>query len=192
MSLRRPHVVAHVAVALDGATRGFAPDLGAFYGVLGTWDEDVTLAGSETILAQERALSDAPPGPGANPRGPLLAVVDSGYRVAAWEALRRAGHWRDAVALRGPGPGRRVDLPAALEQLHLDGARTVRVDSGGRLIGVLAAQGLLDELSLLSHPCVGAGPSWNDDQPVRGSLRLVHHEQLGEDLLWSRYAIDAT
>ena len=27
----RPHVITHVAIALNGATRGFAPDLGELY-----------------------------------------------------------------------------------------------------------------------------------------------------------------
>jgi 2,5-diamino-6-(ribosylamino)-4(3H)-pyrimidinone 5'-phosphate reductase len=77
-----PHTVLHVAVSLDGATTGFEPDLGAFYGLAGRWNEDVTLVGADTILAQEPALAEAPPGPGPDPRAPLLAVVDSRGRVS--------------------------------------------------------------------------------------------------------------
>ena len=53
-----PHVVLHVAVSLDGATDGFAPDVGTFYELAGRWREDVTLAGADTILAQEKALAE--------------------------------------------------------------------------------------------------------------------------------------
>ena len=47
MPARRPHVVAHVAVSLDGATTGFEPDVGRFYELARTWSEDVTLAGAD-------------------------------------------------------------------------------------------------------------------------------------------------
>src|ERR671910_2726891 len=68
-----PHVVVHVAVSLEGATTGFDPDVGLFYELCRTWREDVTLAGADTILAQEQALAAAPrPGPPAD--GPLPAV----------------------------------------------------------------------------------------------------------------------
>ncbi|MQA97669.1 MAG: hypothetical protein GEV11_24725, partial [Streptosporangiales bacterium] len=53
----RPYVVVHVAVSLDGATVGFQPDVALFYRLAGTWREDVTLAGADTILAQEAALA---------------------------------------------------------------------------------------------------------------------------------------
>lgn len=38
---------------MDGATVGFPVDVGRFYALAGTWHEDVTLAGADTILAQE-------------------------------------------------------------------------------------------------------------------------------------------
>lgn len=185
----RPQIVAHVATALDGATRGFSPDLAEFYDLASTWQEDVTLAGSETILAQEQALADAPPGPGPNPHGPLLAVVDSRSRVSAWDALRNTGHWRDAVPVRGPAPGEQVDLATALARFAEDGARVVRVDSGGRLIGALLERGLLDEISLLVHPTLGEGASWNDGRTASASFALVHEERRGGGLVWLRYLI---
>src|SRR5918999_4675036 len=107
---QRAYVVAHIAVSVEGATTGFEPDVGRFYELAGTWREDVTLAGSDTILAQEQALASAPrPGPAEG--GPLLAVVDGRGRVREWEALRDVGHWSDVLALyaeatpRRPGSG---------------------------------------------------------------------------------------
>lgn len=185
----RPHVIAHVAIALNGATRGFAPDLGEFYGIAATWGEDVTLTGADTILAQEPALAAAPPASGPDPDGPLLAVVDSRSRVTAWDALRGSGHWRDVIALRGPTPGARVDLVDALERLAIDGARTVRVDSGGGLIGALLELGLIDEISLLVHPCLGEGRSWDDGRRISATFTLTHEERRGDGLVWLRYSV---
>jgi riboflavin biosynthesis pyrimidine reductase len=99
VAARRPHVVVHVAVSLDGATTGFDPDVERFYELARMWREDVTLVGADTILAQEEALAAVPrPGPAAD--GPLLAVVDGRARVREWEALRDCGSWSGVLALR--------------------------------------------------------------------------------------------
>lgn len=206
---KRPYVVAHVAVSADGATTGFEPDLGRFYELAGTWNEDVTLAGSDTILAQEQALASAPrPGPAGN--GPLLAVVDGKGRVREWDALRDVGHWSDVVALYcastppRPAAGRkveewvigtdRVDLSLALADLgRRDGVATVRVDSGGGLNGALLAAGLLDEVSLLVHPLVVGRPDqprWYGSAASPGrALELVSMDRQDGDLVWLRYRV---
>ena len=61
MTAPRPRVVVHVAVSLEGATTGFEPDVGRFYELARRWDEDVTLTGADTILAQEEAVAASPP-----------------------------------------------------------------------------------------------------------------------------------
>ena len=202
----RPYVVVHVAVSLDGATTGFAPDVAAFYRLAATWHEDVTLAGADTILGQEAALADAPrPGPATD--GPLLAVVDGRRRVHQWEALRTVGHWSDVVALRCGSTPRmgdpaveevvvgttRVDLAGALRALGArPGVEVVRVDSGGGLTGALLAAGLVDEVSLLVHPCA-VGPAhgrrWQGEAVLpTGCMSLVHHETI-DGLVWLRYVL---
>lgn len=189
-SRSRPRVVTHHAVSLDGATTGFSPDLGAFYGLISTWREDVTLVGADTILAQEQALAAGPCGPGPNSDGPLLAVVDSRGRVSEWEALRSAGHWRDAIRIEADRPGERVDLRRTLERLAEQGAETVRVDSGGRLSGALLERGLVDEVSLLVHPvAVGAesAPRWYGASNAPMMFTLDHVESVAGDLVWLRY-----
>ena len=208
MDARRPHVVVHVAVSLDGATTGFDPHVGRFYALARTWSEDVTLAGAETILAQEKVLADAPrPGPVAD--APLLAVVDGRGRVRQWEALRDCGHWSGVLALRaaatpagaGGSPereivtgGERVDLAVALGALgDREGARVVRVDSGGALIGALLGGGLVDELSLLVHPCVAGAASdrgWRGSAPVPARpLERLASEAFEDGLVWLRYRV---
>lgn len=201
-----PHVVAHVAITLDGATTGFTPAVGRFYELAATWAEDVTLAGADTILAQEPALREAPRAP-APAGAPLLAVVDSRARVREWEALGAVGHWSGVLALRAAAtPSRahdpvpelvagteRVDLAAALAALgERHGARVVRVDSGGGLIGALLRQSLLDELSLLVHPLL-AGPGqriWSGGADARAdACELIAAETLEQGLVWLRYRV---
>ena len=206
MTGRRPLVVAHIAVSVDGASTGFAPDQRWFYQLARRWNEDVTLVGADTILAQEPALATAPQ-PGPDPNGPLLAVVDGRGRIREWAALRAVGHWRDVLALhaehtppRSAGPavpelvtghGDRVDLAAVLTALaDRYEARVIRVDSGGALLGALLEDGLLDELSLLVHPVFAGG----DAQRWFGAARrrqhdftLVTAERIGEELGWLHY-----
>jgi 2,5-diamino-6-(ribosylamino)-4(3H)-pyrimidinone 5'-phosphate reductase len=204
-ALPRPYVVVHVAVSVDGATTGFEVDVQRYYSYAGTWHEDVTLTGADTILAQQEQLALSPK-PGPATQGPLLAVVDSRSRVRTWAALRDCGFWRDVVALRSAASSvdggdvlrcivhgtDRVDLVAALEELHeRDGARLVRVDSGGQLIGALLNQGLVDEVSLLIHPGLShAANRWYGRvPPPAAALRLLSSESVGDDILWLRYRV---
>lgn len=203
----RPHVIAHMAVSLEGATTGFEADAGRYYELVATWHEDATLVGADTILAQEEALVTAPrPGPAEG--APLLAVVDGRGRVREWKALREVGYWSEVIALHcaatPPRPeGRsvkeavvgteRVDLAAALDLLGRRGCRTVRVDSGGALAGALLRAGLVDELSLLVHPCLAGA---RDDRRWYGAtppptvlLKLAATETFEHGLVWLRYRI---
>ncbi len=46
-----PHVVVHNEMSLDARMDGLEVDMGRFYSLAGTWHEDCTLVGSETLLA---------------------------------------------------------------------------------------------------------------------------------------------
>jgi 2,5-diamino-6-(ribosylamino)-4(3H)-pyrimidinone 5'-phosphate reductase len=198
----RPHVVAQVAVSLDGMTSGFDVDLARFYALATLWQEDVTLTGADTILAQEAAVRTAPQ-PGPRPDGPLLAVVDSRARVRSWEGLRQLGYWSDVLALFADRtPARppdstipelvtgydRVDLVEVLDTLGGRGARVVRVDSGGVLLGALFDLGLVDELALLVHPVVvGADRRWSEGHEF--GLQPVNTEVFEGGVVWLRYCV---
>jgi 2,5-diamino-6-(ribosylamino)-4(3H)-pyrimidinone 5'-phosphate reductase len=194
-----------MAVSLDGSVSGFQPDVARFYSLAAEWQEDATLVGADTILAQENELADAGL-PGPKEGGPILAVVDSGYRVSAWNALRDVGHWSRVIALRGnPRPthgveeivtgGQRVDLPAALAELRsLHAVQRLRVDSGGNLVGALMAGGLVDEISLLVHPALVADmhrrPWWGGGHAVPVfRLTDLKARAIGDDIAHLRYRL---
>jgi 2,5-diamino-6-(ribosylamino)-4(3H)-pyrimidinone 5'-phosphate reductase len=197
----RPHVVAQVAVSVDGMTSGFAVDQARFYALATLWQEDVTLIGADTVLAQEQAWRSTEHR-ATRAAGPLLAVVDSRARVREWESLRGLGHWSDVLALYADQtPARPLDsvipeLVAGYERVDLDEAlgllgskydvKVVRVDSNGRLLGVLLEQGLVDELALLVHPVVvGNGQRWAPAE--RYDLRLANAEEFEGGVAWLRY-----
>ncbi|MFI0450411.1 dihydrofolate reductase family protein [Actinomadura sp. 6N118] len=197
-----------MAISLNGATTGFEPNVGLFYELAASWHEDATLTGADTILAQEQALAAAPrPGPAKD--GPLLIVVDGKGRVREWEALRNAGHWSDVLALHADAtPARppqravrelivgheRVDLPAALTAIgELGGINVVRVDSGGALTGALLQAGLIDEISLLVHPCMTGPPDsrhWYGTEPTAvDRLEHIASKSFNDGLVWLRYRL---
>ena len=207
MPARRPHVVAHVAVSLDGATTGFEPDVGRFYELARTWSRTSRSRAPTRSSPRRRRWRPARPGPAAD--APLLAVVDGRGRVRQWDALRDCGHWSGVIALRAfataapadHGPERvlftgeeRVDLGAVLAMLaEREDAEVVRVDSGGALTGALLDAGLVDELSLLVHPCVVGGASdrrWHGPVPSTTTrLESLATERLDDGLLWLRYSV---
>ncbi len=216
-----PKVIIHNAVSLDGSIRLRSPDLATYYGLASVWKEDATLAGSETILAGEK---EAPPERPEDQRPwavdpkderALLVVPDSRGRIRFWHYLRKSGYWRDVVVLCSRSTPasyleylrerriacivageRKVDLRAALETLRSDfGVRTVRVDSGGILNGLLLRQGLVSEVSLLLHPELAGGErpkTFFSGPPMPGGrsrLRLFKMQKVKGGLAWLRYRV---
>jgi 2,5-diamino-6-(ribosylamino)-4(3H)-pyrimidinone 5'-phosphate reductase len=221
-----PHVIVHNMVSVDGRMDWIKPDLGLYYEVAGRWQVDAILSGSETILAglgdleapNQDEASDLSQEDSETPRsGLLMVIVDSRGRIRRWGMLRNQPYWRDAVALISLATPEeylsylqsegvefilagedRVDLHAALEALYSRyGVRTVRVDSGGTLNGVLLREGLVDEVSLLIEPSLVGGtsprsffvaPDLSSSESLI-DLRLTHVEQLRDGIIWMRYDI---
>jgi 2,5-diamino-6-(ribosylamino)-4(3H)-pyrimidinone 5'-phosphate reductase len=196
------HVVAQLAVSLDGVASGFDVDLARFYALASLWQEDLTLVGADTILAQEADVLAAPRR-GPRPEGPLLAVVDSRARVHSWNSLRDLGYWSDVLALYADQtPARpadattrelvtgydQVDLAEVLAVLGRRGIQTVRVDSSGALLRACLELDLIDELALLVHPVlVGSRERWYDTR--RLNLHHVGTEVFTDGVLWMRYCV---
>ena len=221
----KPRVIIHNAVSLDGRVDRFAVDLGLYYGIASRFEEDATLVGSETCLRSplgaalqaEPAADHQKPASGAPEDAPLLVVPDSRGRIRDWNPIRKEPYWRDILVLVSAETppdhierlqrqgvsyfvsGReKVDLAASLESLNQrTGAKTVRVDSGVTLNGVLLRAGLVDEVSLLLHPSLVGGtspgtlfrdPDGSPDSEVI-ALALVHLERLDGDVVWARYEV---
>ena len=115
-----------------------------------------------------------------------LSVDDKGVTLVAAMGLPPLAHQDDPV--RG--------ARAALEVVERRyGVTRVLVDSGGTLNGVLLRAGLVDEVSLLVHPCLVGGrartsvfrPGAGDDAGV--VLRLADLQQRAGDVVWLRYDV---
>jgi 2,5-diamino-6-(ribosylamino)-4(3H)-pyrimidinone 5'-phosphate reductase len=126
----RPYVILHNAVSLDGYVTGFDVDLGLYYELASTWEEDATLAGCDTLLtglAAERIEPDREEEPEGSsgaaetaPEGtlPLLAVPDSRGRLRSWRYLIEQPFWRAGVALCSTAtPQEHLEY---LERRHID------------------------------------------------------------------------
>lgn len=221
----KPHVVIYNAVSLDGRIEGFAADVALYYGQVARWHEDATLAGSDTLVNAPDAIppetdaDHAPPEARPDDHRPILAVADSRGRLRSWHYWRRQPYWRDHVALCSEATPRdyldyldersvrylvtgerHVDYARALEWLGVEyGVKTLRLESGGTLNGVLLRAGLVDEVALLVHPALVGGCSPNSffRDPDPGSpaaaipLKLESLEQLQDDILLLVYSVVA-
>lgn len=218
-----PRVILHNALSLDGRMDGFAADLEQYYGLIGQWKEDATLSGSQTILAMpdevppEDDSAFEPPEYSPGDERALLVIPDSLGRVRCWHYLRQLPYWRDWVALVSETTPKdyldylqkrhirfhvvgkdKVDFRAALEALNTCyGVKTVRMDSGGILNGVLLRAGLVSEISVLVYPVMVGGTSQRslfhapDLTGPEGviPLKLVHVEQFPNQAVWLRYEV---
>jgi 2,5-diamino-6-(ribosylamino)-4(3H)-pyrimidinone 5'-phosphate reductase len=216
----RPYVVIHSQVSVDGRIDWLPIDPGLFYELATQWKEDATLAGTDTLLASAEQFGDESgeqEKSTTSHNGPLLVVPDSRGRLKHWESLLSAPYWRGGISLCTKTTPKshlnylekvgvesvivgddRVDLRAALECLAGSyGVKTVRVDSGGILNGVLLRHGLVDEVSVLVSPYLVGGvtpksffraPDLTDAADVIG-LELIAVEELRDGVVWLKYKV---
>ena len=148
---------------------------------------------------------------------PLLVVPDSRGRLRNWNFWRKQPYWRDVIVLCSNSTTKEyleylqkryinyiitgddhVDICSALKKLNSDyNIKTVRVDSGGTLNGVLLRAGIVNEISLLLHPKLVGGTTpqsffrANDLTSSEGviNLKLIKIEKLKNDIVWLRYEV---
>lgn len=148
---------------------------------------------------------------------PRMVVVDSRGRIRNWNYLRSQPYWHELTVLCSRSTPQeyldllnhcsipyivagddQVDLAEGLEQLNTRfGVQTVRVDSGGILNGALLRAGLVDEVSVLIDPCLVGGTSlrtWFTAPDLSSGdevthLRLIHCEQVRENVVWLKYEV---
>ncbi len=224
-----PRVIIHNASSIDGRLTGFIPDLEIYYGLVQQWNEDATLAGADTIIKGPELFGEKVPAEtpddlkpwkvAPDDERPLLVIPDSRGRVRMWHHLRNSGIWRDFVSLVSTSTPQEyidylkerhigtivagsdhVDMRAALMALNERyDVKTIRMDSGGTLNGVMLRAGLVDEVSVLVHPCLVGGTlstSLFSDVGLKRSdgiikARLLKAEELKDGIVWLRYEIDS-
>ena len=219
-----PHVIIHNAMSLDGCITNFTVDLGLYYKLAAGFGEDATLAGSNTILAGSDEIPEETeedlekPEVAEDDKRPILVIPDSAGRVRIWHALKSWPFWCGFVALITEKTPQdyidyleerhidhitvgdvKVDLKAALEMLNKKyNVKTLRVDSGGTLNGLLLQAGLVDEVSVLVHPVlVGSGGSRKsifqviESDGLEGGieLKLTHQQEMKNGIIWLKYKV---
>ncbi len=153
--------------------------MAVYYGLVGVFKEQATLAGADTVLSgatHEGVAADSSEivTTGAVPAHdrPLLVIPDSRGRVRVWRWMLSQPYWKAGVALcsattpeeyleyvEGSGVDRIIagdDHVNLVEALAIFagryGVERIRVDSGGTLNGLLLRLGLVSEISLLVAP----------------------------------------
>jgi 2,5-diamino-6-(ribosylamino)-4(3H)-pyrimidinone 5'-phosphate reductase len=219
-----PRVIVYDAVSLDGRTIGLDVDKELYNEIASKWDLDAVLMGSNTVLAELNAKPGEVRGEGKKPQidpddeRPLLVVPDSRGQIRVWDEVREMPYFRDILVLCSRSTPQEyldfleeryvkhmvigyqeVDLGAALNELNVQfGVKSLRVDSGGVLNGVLFREGLVDEVNVLIHPELVGGKSSSsifpasELNPSGGStvqLVLVHVENLKANFVWLQYRV---
>ncbi len=216
-----PYVIIYNAVSLDGRIDNFSLDIGYYYELAGRWQHDAILVGSNTILTDrtpdpENIPPDAPETVHEDPR-PLMVVPDSRGRIRNWLYLRQQPYWKDVLVLLSRNTPEeyvdhlqerqidfivageeRVDFAIAFKILKESyGIKTIRVDSGGTLNGVLLQAGLVDEISVLLHPVLVGGANLSSIFQTTGAgaipeaikIQLIQLEKTKNDTVWLRYRV---
>jgi len=211
----------HTQVSLDSKADGFEYNMGAYYRLAETFDPDAILSGAETMLKADVPEEVPQWSYEVVKRFPscertIMTIVDSQGRVRNWSALKKQPFWHSVLALCSESTPKdhleyleregveyivagkeHVDLRQALLMMNRRyNVRRVRVDSGGRLAGVLLKEGLVDEISLLVSPFLIGGLSQNVFvDPGQLSLRkplsleLNGVKKLEDGMVWLRYSV---
>lgn len=131
-----------------------------------------------------------------DPDGKLLACAAAGAQTIVITTASAPGDRKAAVARNAriiEAGEQRVDMIAAIAELHRLGYAGILTEGGPALLGQLAGAGLIDELCLTTSPVLAAGSAGRitsspatatDGMTSRLSLR---HVLADESFLFSRY-----
>jgi 2,5-diamino-6-(ribosylamino)-4(3H)-pyrimidinone 5'-phosphate reductase len=220
-----PKVIIYNAVSLDGRITGFKTDNELYYKIASEWNVDAVLMGSNTLLTgfdadrnDFREEGDFKiPEVIENDKLPLLVVPDSGGKIRIWSEVFKIPYIRDILVLCSRSTPQeylnflekrnikymiigydKVNLGAALEELNTQfGVKSLRVDSGGILNGVLIKDDLVDEICVLVHPVIVGGMLSNsiytDPDLILNNevldLKLLKMEKLKNEIIFLHYRI---
>jgi 2,5-diamino-6-(ribosylamino)-4(3H)-pyrimidinone 5'-phosphate reductase len=220
-----PKVIIYNYISLDGRINGFNADKKLYYQLASQWNLDAVLMGTDTLLRNFNIKSDKLresenfgfPEADKNDSRPLLVVPDSRGRIRSWSQVFGMGLFRDILVLCSRSTPQeylnflderfikymvvgyeKVNLSTALEEINIQfGVKSLRVDSGGILNGVLLRDDLVDELYVLIHPAMVGGTSPNsmyiapDLTSTEGvlDLKLIKMEKLKKEIILLHYRI---
>jgi 2,5-diamino-6-(ribosylamino)-4(3H)-pyrimidinone 5'-phosphate reductase len=217
-----PKVIIYNAVSLDGRINFFNTDTKLYYEIASKWDVDAVLMGSTTLLKrfnpENRELNylskfkvdeiDS---------FPLLVVPDSEGQIRIWNKVLEMPFIKDILVLCSRSTPQeymnfldelnikymvigydKVNLGTALEELNTQfGVKSLRVDSGGTLNGVLLRDDLVDEVCVLLNPIMVGGKSTNSIYTTYDlktskeviDLKLIKMEQLKNEIIFLQYRV---
>jgi len=169
-----PKVIFHIECSLDGRIDWLKPDQFVYYRVIQDWAIDAMISGSNTILQAEMSLEKEI----EKLSDQYLVVVDSRGRIDNWEVIKKQAWWNDTpIVLCSDSTPKsyleklqgqqvhylvhgenQVNIREALESLNsIFGIRTMRIDSGGVLAGVMLRNQVVDEVSVIISPQLTGG-----------------------------------
>jgi riboflavin biosynthesis pyrimidine reductase len=129
-----------------------------------------------------------------DPEGPLLARAPAGARTIVITSESAPPHRRAQIARRAEviiGGEHEVTAAAAVSALAGRGYREILAEGGPRLLGQLAAAGLIDELCVTVSPVLAGGPAGRIIQgpasPAGSRLVLAHVLADDDGYLLCRY-----
>jgi 2,5-diamino-6-(ribosylamino)-4(3H)-pyrimidinone 5'-phosphate reductase len=221
-----PWVIMYNSVSLDGRIIGFNADSNLYYELASKLDFDAVLMDSNTLLTgfnaqpgelrgEDEVLNYHQVDP--EDQRPILVVPDSKGHIRIWNEVFKMPSVKDILVLCSRSTPQeyldfldeqlmkymivgyqQVDLETALDELNQQfDVKSVWVDSGGILNGILLKQGLVDEVHVLLHPVLAGGSSsssvyqtqdLNSDEGVI-KLKLQKINKLKEDIVWLQYEI---
>jgi 2,5-diamino-6-(ribosylamino)-4(3H)-pyrimidinone 5'-phosphate reductase len=183
-------VIIHNSVSLDGSVTSFEVNMGLYYQIAGKYSADAHLIGSNTIKIGTELYGGEIPAeeesdfkkPNREATLPYWVIPDTkGAAKGLLHTIRRFEYCKDVIILISKNTEHDyinyledrhydynivgdefVDYNKALELLESKyGVRTILVDSGPILNGILLKKDLVDEISLLVSPLLVGNKSYN-------------------------------
>lgn len=217
--MNKTRVIIHSSVSLDGSLLGFAVDMNTHYGIVGSYQADVHLIGSNTAREGLKIFCpEIPPEeegdfirPERDRKLPLWVIPDTrGQMRGLLHVLRRFELCRDIlIVISRDTPEeyadylRRRDYACHVVEKSVNygalfrflaeeyKAKKILTDTGRILNCILLNGGLVDEVSLLVHPVIVGGNQY----PLLGgvadniALSLVKNEAMGGEKVWLVYRV---
>jgi 2,5-diamino-6-(ribosylamino)-4(3H)-pyrimidinone 5'-phosphate reductase len=217
-----PKVIIYNEISLDGRINFFNTDTKLYYEIASKWNVDAVLMGSTTLLKRFNPESEE-----LNylpnfkvdeiDSFPLLVVPDSEGQILIWNKVLETPFIKDILVLCSRSTPQeymnfldelnikymvigydKVNLGTALEELNTQfGVKSLRVDSGGTLNGVLLQDDLVDEVCVLLNPVMVGEISTNSIYTTPDlktskeaiDLKLIKMEKLKNEIIFLQYRV---